>query len=442
MAARRTAALGLALALVLGGCSAPAQEPGLFRVRSPSPAALTPAPTPSATDSATRSAVALPVAGEAVRTTGEGAELTVRYAVHAVRRMAGATVLDFSVTPLTAPGLQDGDELPGGTDLGISTEDGGSVRAWLLDPAALRGYPQLTHTSRAAFHHCLCTPLWAAQPELRLGTTRLLQLAFPALPARTRRVDVLVAGLPAVTGVPVTPSGQVPTVGRRVDLTRPADEPAPASPPVVVGSLTDGTPGVFSLTIDQVLSSPGSTSVRWSIRSINNGFNVRRQPLEPPLSAVAAAGVALVNSRAVSGLTLRAASGGPTLPTQWLTERAVDRPAYDCLCTNLGLWARSLDEVAGAAHGTSVHPPLPPGTDRVVLRWPGLAPVTAPVEAVPDAGSQLGPPRQRPVHSWVYSEELPPPGWSAADWPTPLPDPWQLPDYRAAVSDIAELPTS
>lgn len=326
MAPRRTAALGIALALVLGGCTAPAEEPGLFRVRNPSPAASSPAPLPSTAGSPARPVAALPVAGEAVRTTSEGAEVTARYAVHAVRRMAGATVLDFSITPLTAPGLQDGDELPSGTDLGISTDDGGTVRAWLLDPAAQHGYPQLAHTSGAAFHHCLCTPLWAAQPELRLGTARLLQTAFPALPARTRQVDVLVAGLPAVTGVPLTPSGQVPTVGRPVDLTRRADEPAPVSRPVVVGSLTDGAPGVYSLTVDQVLASPGSTSVRWSIRSINDGFNVRRKRLDPPLSAVGAGAVALVNNRAVSGLALRAASGGPTLPTLWLTERLVDIP--------------------------------------------------------------------------------------------------------------------
>lgn len=442
MAARRTAALGLALALLVGGCTAPAEEPGLFRVRSPSPAASSPPPEPPAPDPTSRPAVALPVAGEATRTTGEGAEVTVRYAVHAVRRMPGATVLDFSVTPLTAPGLREGDELPGGTDLGISTEDGGTIRAWLLDPAAERGHPQLSHTSREAFHHCLCTPLWAAQPELRLGQTRLLQLTFPALPARSRQVDVLVAGLPAVPGVPVTPSGQVPTAGQQVDLTRPPDEPPTVGRPVVVGSLTDGTPGVYSLTVDRVLAAAGSTSVRWSLRTINDGFNVRRQPLEPPLTAVAAQDAAVVDGRAVSGLALRAPSGGPTLPTRWLGGKLVETTTYDCLCTTLGLWARSLDEAGGAVHGTSLHPPLPSGTDRVELRWPGLAPVTAPVETVPDAGRALGPPQERQLRSWVYSEEVPPPGWSPADWPTPLPDPWQLPDYRAAAADITDLPAA
>lgn len=77
-----------------------------------------------------------------------------------------------------------------------------------------------------------------------------------------------------------------------------------------------------------------------------------------------------------------------------------------------------------------------------MLRWPGLASVTAPVEMVPDAGRNLGAPLERRVHSWVYSDELPPPGWSVADWPTPLPDPWQLPDYRGAAADITELPAS
>ena len=61
---------------------------------------------------APRSNPDLPVVGEAVWTSGEGLGLTVRIAVHAVRRIPGATVLDWSVTPLSGAGLNSGDAVP------------------------------------------------------------------------------------------------------------------------------------------------------------------------------------------------------------------------------------------------------------------------------------------------------------------------------------------
>jgi len=444
VAPRLLVALGFALALVLGGCAPPSEEPGLFRVRSPSPSPALPLdddPLPTTSPSVSDVEPVLPVAGEVVRTTGEGAEVTVRFAVHALRRITGATVLDFSVTPLRAPGLQDGDELPSETDLGIDRVDGGSLRAWLLDPVTGRGYPPLAHSSRRAYHHCLCTPLWSVRSQMRMGETRLLQAAFPALPSRVRHVDVLFAGLPVVPHVPVTPSGQVPKPKRPVDLARVAEKPAPVGQPVVVGSLTGETRQAYSLTLERVLASRGSTSVQWSIRTITGGLDVRYDPLDPPLGSVVPEEVEVTTERAVSGLTLRAAPDGPSLPALWLTTDVFGRPAYECLCSDLGLWARSLDRSGGTVHGTSLHAPLPPGTDRVELRWPGLKPVTLPVEAAPDAADRLGPPTDRQVRTWVYSDDVPPQGWRAAEWPTPLPDPWQLPDYRAMVEDVTELPS-
>ena len=53
----------------------------------------------------------LPVMGERVWTTGEGLRVVVRLAVHAVRRIEGATVLDWSITPISAPRLQSGEML-------------------------------------------------------------------------------------------------------------------------------------------------------------------------------------------------------------------------------------------------------------------------------------------------------------------------------------------
>ncbi len=91
-----------ALMVLLAGCTYSEQEPGLFRQTAPQasetskPERLPPRKTNPA----------LPVAGEAIWTTAEGLQVTVRFAVHAIRRIEGATVLDWSVTPLSAPKLR------------------------------------------------------------------------------------------------------------------------------------------------------------------------------------------------------------------------------------------------------------------------------------------------------------------------------------------------
>ena len=124
------AALGVALALVvLGACTWSENEPGLLHRR-----ADTESPGPPSPDRANPS---LPVAGETTWTSAEGQRVTTRIAVHAVRRTTGMTVLDWSVTPLSAPGRQDGDEMPPGFDLGLDRPDGG-INIVLLDPATER----------------------------------------------------------------------------------------------------------------------------------------------------------------------------------------------------------------------------------------------------------------------------------------------------------------
>jgi hypothetical protein len=52
------------------------------------------------------------VVGEATWTSADGLDITMRLAVHAVRRVPGGTVLDWSVTPLHGRGLRPNDPLP------------------------------------------------------------------------------------------------------------------------------------------------------------------------------------------------------------------------------------------------------------------------------------------------------------------------------------------
>ena len=451
VATRLLAVLGLVLALLLAGCTYSRDEPGLFRVRSPSPAPST-SPTaempeqPAGTDTSGTDPVDpsdLPVAGELLWTTGEGAEVTVRLAVHALRRIPGATVLDWSVTPLAAPGLRAGDPLPSQTDLGLSRQGGADLGIWLLDPAARQAYRSLTHESRREYHHCLCSPLWSVQPELRIGRTRLLQATFPPLPARAAFLDVFLANLAPVRHVPVTPTGQVPTAAARVDLARPADRPAPAGRPVPFRYPDPQSDRVSSVTVDRVVSAPGWTAVEWTLRSLTDQYQYRRQPLGPPVSAPRAADVEVTSDNPADGPSVRpAGSGAARVPASWMTTRNTGRPAYECLCSDVGLWARALGTPGGAAHLVSLYPALRAGTRAVEVTMPGMPVVRVPVTTAPDAARRLGPPVTNTGRTWVYSDDVPPQGWPVQEWPSPLPDEWQLPDYRAFVEDVGPLPRS
>ncbi|MFL6063688.1 MAG: hypothetical protein ACJ72G_03350 [Friedmanniella sp.] len=441
MATRLLGALGLALALLLGGCTYSHEEPGLFRVRNHSPSPSEPAvvlPPPVQPGNAD-----LPVAGETVWTTGEGAEVTIRFAVHALRRIPGATVLDWSVTPLAGPGLRRGDELPGQTNLGLSRLGEADLGIWLLDPAARHAYRSLTHLSRREYNHCLCSPLWSVEPELRVGETRLLQVAFPPLPDGLGFVDVYLANLPPVVHLPVTAIGQVPTTRRRVDLTRPPDPPAAETQPVVFKHPGPQSSRISSITIDRVVASPGGTAVQWTLRTLTDQYEYRLQPLGPPISARRPSQVELASLNPANGPTLRSVGGaGPSLATLWMTTRASEREAYECLCSEIGLWARARNGSGGTVHLVGLYPALPAGTRTVEVALPGLATVRAPVTAASDAARRLGPPVNRTGRTWIYSGDVPPQGWPTSDWPSPLPDEWQLPDYRTAVEDIVTLPPS
>jgi hypothetical protein len=60
------------------------------------------------------------VVGEATWTSADGLDITMRLAVHAVRRVPGGTVLDWPVTPLHGRGLGPNDPLPPTVNLGLS----------------------------------------------------------------------------------------------------------------------------------------------------------------------------------------------------------------------------------------------------------------------------------------------------------------------------------
>lgn len=420
--------LALAL-LVLTGCTWSGSEPGLFgkhvRAESPSP----PAPE--------RANPSLPVAGETTWTSAEGQQVTIRFAVHAVRRAADVTVLDWSITPLSAPGRQQGDELPTGLDLGLDRVDDGGISIVLLDPGTQRVYRPLVSKAQRA-RHCLCTPLWAVSRMLRLGETRLLQVAFPPLPARTRSVDVIAATLPPFSHVLVSAAGQVPTATYPAELSRPAEPIRPLVAPQFFQTAEDeASRRTATLQVDLVLASTTSTTVRWTLRSMSPQRAFLARPLGPPLVAPARPDGKEISTNAASGPTLAAAGRQPTA-VRWMTGEIDGQPILECLCTNLDFWAIGLREAGSAAQLVSVYPPLPRGTDQVDIALPGVANlIRLSVTPAPDGATRVGPATQVTKRTWRYDSGQPQPGWSSVDWPTPVPESGQVSAYQRRVDRLA-----
>lgn len=435
-ASRSLAAL-CALMVLLAGCTYSEREPGLFRPtipqtsEPPQPDRLPPRKTNPA----------LPVAGEAIWTTAEGLRVTVRFAVHAIRRIEGATVLDWSVTPLSAPRLRTGERLPGRVDLGLTSQGAGDGNIVLSDTAG-HVYRQLTHVSRAEFNRCLCSPIWATQLGLRLGETRMLQLSFPELPPDVKFLDVNLANVPTFWHVPVSPLGRAPLVTVSTNLGRPAEtvtpiaKPQPFSFPWRKGRLQN-------IEIRRMVASPTSTSLEWTINSYTDQPSVSMIAYGPPVAVTPPEGVLVISQESASGPQIRASAGPrrPLLKARWMTARVQGRDFYECLCTQIGIWAGSLRQFGGAATVTTTFPPLPANATKADVILPGVATLRElAVFRAPDAALRLGDSAKVPTRHWTYDVNAPPNGWSTWDWPTPTPDPVQLRSYNSFVEEIVPLP--
>jgi hypothetical protein len=435
--ARRLLTLAVLAAVATAGCSWGGEEPGLFETPT---ATLAPAPTPPVESLApTPTNPALPVAGEAVWTSGDGTAVTVRFAVHAVRRAEDVTVLDWSVTPLAERGRQPGEPLPSGVDLGLGRALAVEQNLTLIDLAGRRAYRPLASTAAGQLHRCLCTPLFAVMPTLRFGETRLLQLAFPVLPKALRVVDVALPNVAVLTGVPVTALGSVPTPRRPTDLARPAAALQPATAPKTYVQ-PDPPHSRETVRVDRVVVAPGLTSVEWTVHSVDEQAGVGTTLNGPPTAGRVPAGVRVVNRAPADGLRLRVSgTSGPWVGVLWTTAAFAGLPGYECVCSDLDLWAHGLRSAGGSAHVASALPGLPPGTTRVDVALPGL-PVFAdvPVSPARDAAGRHGPDRPLNAARWYYAEADPPTGASSGEWPTPLPAPNQVDGYSSRAERLLD----
>jgi hypothetical protein len=434
---KRLVAVIAGACVLSAGCTYAKDEPGLFRANeSQSPTIEKTQPPPAATNPN------LPVAAEAEWTTAEGLRINVRFAIHAVRRMQNATVVDWSVTPLSAPGYAYGADFPSWVDLGLSRTTEGDVNMFLLDPASGKVYRTLSHQSRRLFNRCLCTPLWLAQQGLRIGETRLLQATFPPLPEALGFIDVDLINLAPFVHVPVTPINQVPTASHPTNLARPPAGVRPALAQQVFRYRQEPR-RVQSISIDRVVAAPSRTTVEMTIRSITDQPTYTLEPALPPIGGILPEDVDVLEDAVTSGPMIKP-KGLPTakpLRVSWMTTGVAERKAYECLCSALGLWAGSLRREGGQAGVASNYPALPAGTRTIDVILPGVATLSGiPVVDAEDSVRQLGPREPYAGDTWTYVSDDPPRGWTTAQWPTPLPDPDQLKDYRFFIENLTALP--
>ena len=436
---RLAASVSVAI-LALTGCTYSTEEPGLFPSRMPP----TEGPSRSSRFPPQPTNPKLPVAGERIWVSGGQLPVTMRLAVHAVRRVKGATVLDWSVTPLSAEGFGFGDSLPG-IDLGLDRPARGSdvPAVNLLDAKSTKVYRPLNHQSRRRSNHCLCTPLWRLlTQELRIGETRLLQVTFPSLPDATEFVDVSLATVPPFFHVPVSPVGTAPVASKPTDLARPAEMPKPLDQHVEFRNPIRSRQ-VQRIQVTRVWAAPGRATLEWTLSSVTDQFSIRLLEYGPPVAAPRPAGVFMVNASPASGpfLLVPTADGAKRLTVSWVATERNGVAGYECLCTELGLWSTGLRRAGGSVTLVTNYPELPPRTRSVDVDLPGFGTFRkVPVTAVDDAARKLGPPQRVETGLWTYSMEDPPVGWPTTEWPTDTPDPTQLSSYRPVVEPVRALP--
>ena len=185
--------------------------------------------------------------------------------------------------------------------------------------------------------------------------------------------------------------------------------------------------------------SPGRATLEWTLTSVTDQAS-RVLDYGPPVSSPPPDGMEVVDASAASGPVLR--TGRARLAPAWTRTTVNGRPAFDCLCSGIGLWATGLRSAGVTARLVTNYPALPAGTRTAEVDFPGFGTFRGiPVEAAEDAAARLGPAEPVETAEWTYTPETLSYGWPTAEWPTDTPDPAQLADYTTSVEPIAPMPT-
>ena len=217
--------------------------------------------------------------------------------------------------------------------------------------------------------------------------------------------------LPPFVHLPVSPIGTVPVARQATDLARtPGRYPASSKP--IRFRYPDEPARKQSIQIDRVIAAPGRTTVEWTLRSLSDQDTFRLQSNGGPVSSPPPGDVHVLNTSPANGpqLSLTTPRGRERWPTLWIATETYDQPAYECLCTELGLWSSGLRNAGGAAQLTGNYPEVPAGTRTVDIVLPGFGTFRrVPVVKAEDAAAAVLPPVAEPTGQWSYAGREPAP---------------------------------
>jgi hypothetical protein len=404
--------------LAATGCGQnPRHEPGLFGHNHPStgPTASY-APIPTNPD--------LPVLGERIWTSGDGRALPFRIAIHGLRRVDGATLLDWSVTPLAQVGLRPGERLrvsgPGDANYAESFR--------LIDSDHQLVYHPLIGKQT---HGCLCS----IAHGLQVGLTTMQQVAFPPIPGSVHTISVDIPGIALFTDVPIPPIDNYLGATSAVDLNRSPDldEVIRWSPTFSYAPAGGQRLRIGVIAVD---AAPTATTVVWSIWSITSGTGLSSTG-GPPITAGTDTSA---HRSTASGLEL-AVPGTRSRPIPVWRESTTNSRDGDCLCTNLrGGWASGMNDARRSVTVISNLPALPFHTQFVDVILPGVARIErVPVTEAEDAGSRVSGPIVDVSGFITPSPPYRPPARTGAapNWPTPRPAHEIVRQFRAVVDRLS-----
>lgn len=376
---RGVAATALALALVTTGCTYSDREGGLFE-RTPD-AVESPAASPAVPPN---SSGPIPLLGEATWMVADRRGIPIRIAVHGLRRVPRGTVLDWSITALSPPGGVSGEPIPGGLSIDIDEQ----TDVALVDAAARVYRPLVAKDSG----RCLCVSFGLAQQNLAYDVPRLLQVAYPALPADLRVVDVSIALVPVFSRVPVAPLGEVAAPTTQTDLAAPVEWPVPVERTPEF-RLANGQ--LFAIEVIAVLASGTLTSVVWTLESRSPGPGPPRG-LQP---------------------TLTRSGAWRVLPVQVEPAEADDA---GCLCADPARWRGHLTEPGRRVTVVTTLGEIPRGATTVDVDFTEVSPLTGiSVRPASDAALRTAGTVPGPDRTWSFRPDRR--GWSLSSWPTPVP---------------------
>jgi outer membrane protein OmpA-like peptidoglycan-associated protein len=394
-----------------------------------------------------------PVLSSFVLDAGTNTPQDVRVAVHGVRRIAGATVLDWSVTPLASDTAKAGDKVGQPLDINIDPGFENSNALQLVDTTGKKIYRPLDNDKQVA--GCLCVPWFTVKSDLTVGKTRLMQAAFPELPAGLDKITVSIRNQPLVSDAPVTPKGEVPT-GKSIDLNAKADELPEAAPAASftypVGDEIQKPAQAMSLTINQVIAGPSGTSLIYTVKADAAGPGLNSlggRPVNDP--EVVQYGTS-VYDLASSGPGIAAAGVEGQLIRPWFASmkqktavppRAAKNFAWrECLCSTTQIYGKILATQGRSITLVEQMPALPAGTTTTDIVFPDKSLPTVTGVKVTEAPKIDGSSKKAKVGTWSYgsvtTSDLPK-GWGVDKWPTPVPDAESIASSEVAIDDLEEV---